>query len=134
MHPFNRTISLLSAAGLMLASAAAHAAGLGQIVIHSSLGQPLNGEIEITALGPKEFESLTVRVASVDLYRERGINYNSLARSIRLVPTKRPDGTAFLKVTSAGAFNEPSLDMLVDFAWPGGRLVQKYPLALDPAR
>ncbi len=117
-----------------LVSGLAHAAGLGQLIVHSTLGQPLNGEIEITALGPKEFESLTVRVASVELYKERGIQYNSLARSIRLVPTTRPDGTAFLKVTSSGAFNEPSLDMLVDFAWPGGRLVQKYPLALDPAR
>lgn len=134
MHLLIRTILLVSTFGMIAASASAHAAGLGQLIVHSSLGQPLKGEIEITALGPKEFESLTVRVASVELYRERGIHYHSLARSIRLVPTRRPDGTAFIKVTSAGSFNEPSLDMLVDFAWPGGRLVQKYPLALDPAR
>lgn len=119
---------------LLTSSASLHAAGLGPIVIHSSLGQPLDAAIEITSLGPKEFESLNVRVASPELYKERGITYQSLVRNIRLVPTRRENGSAFLKVTTVGPLNEPLVDLLVDFAWPGGRLVQKYSLALDPPR
>jgi pilus assembly protein FimV len=117
-----------------LATTTASAAGLGPIATQSALGQPLNAEIEITALGPKEFESLTARVASPELYKERGITYNGLVRNIRLTPTKRENGTAFLKVSTIAPMNEPLLDLLVDFAWPGGRLVQKYALALDPPR
>lgn len=119
---------------LLALSSPIHAAGLGPIVIHSALGQPVNGEIEITTLGPKEFESLNVRVASPELYKERGIAYSGLVRNIRLVPTKRENGTAFLKVSTVGPINEPLVELLVDFAWPGGRLVQKYSIALDPAR
>lgn len=119
---------------LMAATASLHAAGLGPILVHSSLGQPLNAEIEITTLGPKEFESLKVSVATPELYKERGITYQSLVRNIRLVPTKRENGSAFMKVTTVGPLNEPLVDLLVDFAWPGGRLVQKYSLALDPPR
>lgn len=127
----SRTI-LLSV--LMIVSISLHAAGLGPIVIHSGLGQPLNAEVEITTLGPKEFESLKVSVATPELYKERGITYQSLVRNVRLVPTKRENGSAFLKVTTVGPLNEPLVDLLVDFAWPGGRLVQKYSLALDPPR
>lgn len=119
---------------LLTVSASLHAAGLGPIVIHSALGQPLNAEIEITTLGPKEFESLKVSVATPDLYKERGITYQGLVRNIRLVPTKRENGSAYLKATTVGPLNEPLVDLLVDFAWPGGRLVQKYSLALDPPR
>jgi pilus assembly protein FimV len=121
-------------ATLLAASAPLHAAGLGPIVVHSGLGQPLNAEVEITTLGPKEFESLTVRVASPDLYKERGIAYAGLVRNIRITPTKRENGTAFLKIVTMGPLNEPLVELLVDFAWPGGRLVQKYSLALDPPR
>lgn len=119
---------------LLATSASLNAAGLGPILIHSGLGQPLNAEIEITTLGPKEFESLKVSVATPELYKERGITYQSLVRNIRLVPTKRENGSAFMKVTTVGPLNEPLVDLLVDFAWPGGRLVQKYSLALDPPR
>lgn len=119
---------------LMAASASLHAAGLGPIVVHSALGQPLNAEIEITTLGPKEFESLRVSVATPELYKERGIAYQGLVRNIRLVPTKRENGSAYLKATTVAPLNEPLVDLLVDFAWPGGRLVQKYSLALDSPR
>ncbi|MBL8518618.1 MAG: hypothetical protein JNM76_16765 [Betaproteobacteria bacterium] len=117
-----------------LAALPASAAGLGPIVTHSALGQPLSAEIEITSLGPKEFESLTARIASPDLYKERGIAYHGLVRNIRLAPTRRENGSAFLKVSTVAPMNEPLVDLLVEFTWPGGRLVQKYALALDPPR
>lgn len=129
-----RTVVLLLLTALTLTALPATAAGLGKMTIHSALGQPLNAEIEITALQPKEFESLTMRVASAELYQERGATHHSLVRQIRLTPVKRDDGTAFMRVTSHSPVNEPSVDILIEFTWPNGRLVQKFPVLLDPAR
>jgi len=131
--PIRAAVSFLLTT-LLLTALPAAAAGLGKMTIHSTLGQPLNAEIEITSLQPKEFESLTMRVASAELYQERGATHHSLVRQIRLTPVKRDDGSAFMRVSSHSPVNEPSLDVLIEFTWPNGRLVQKFPVLLDPAR
>lgn len=109
----------------------AHAAGLGELVVHSALGQPLDAKVEITGLRGKEFESLIVSSATPELFKQRGLNYTSIARNLRYTPVKREDGSAYLRIYSIDTINEPSVDLLIDFAWPGGRLLQKYSLVLD---
>ena len=110
------------------------AAGLGPIRVTSYLGQPLIAEAEITSLQPKEFESIIVRMAPQESFKAANVPYTPLARQVRLEPVKRADGTALLRITTVSAVNEPSLELLVDFNWPNGRLLQKYSILLDPAR
>ena len=126
--------ALLSALSAGPAATQAHAAGLAPLQVTSFLGQPLVAEAEITSLQPKEFESIIVRMAQEESFKAAKVNYSPLVRQVRIEPLKRADGTAVLRFTTVRAVNEPSLELLVDFNWPNGRLLQKYSILLDPAR
>lgn len=117
-----------------LLAPAAHAAGLGGIEVRSSLGQALVAEVEIVALKPKEFEELQARIASVEEYKAANLVYASVVRQIRVSAARRAGGKAVLQLTSIAPINEPSLDLLVELTWPGGRLLQKYTILLDPQK
>lgn len=57
------TIAILAAACALATPLAVQAAGLGRLTVFSSLGQPLNAEVEIVSLQPGEEEGLTARLA-----------------------------------------------------------------------
>ena len=122
------------AAFAALLAPAAHAAGLGGIEVRSSLGQTLVAEVEILALKPKEFEELQARIANVEEYKAANLVYASVVRQIRVSAARRAGGKAVLQLTSIAPINEPSLDLLVELTWPGGRLLQKYTILLDPQK
>ncbi len=129
-----RTIAngIIAAALCLAASLPAYAAGLGRLTVLSSLGQPLNAEIEIVSLQPGEEEGLVARLGSSDAFKQAGIEYNPSLIGMRFVVERR-DGRAFLRVTTLQAVNEPFLDMLVELQWNTGRLVREYTFLLDPA-
>ena len=59
-------VSCLALSGVPLA---AHAAGLGKIVVLSALGQPLRAEIEVTAT-KSELADMTAKLASPDTFKQ----------------------------------------------------------------
>ena len=128
-----RTFSLaIVAAALGLAAAfAAHAAGLGRLNVLSSLGQPLNAEIEIVSLQPGEEDNLVARIAPAEAFQQAGIEPSAALLGLRFAILRR-DGRPVLRVTSPQPVNEPFLDLLVELEWSGGRLVREYTFLLDP--
>src|SRR5688572_33307386 len=84
------------------ATVAAEAAGLGKLTVNSSLGQPLNAEIDLVSLQPGELDNLSARVASPEAFRDARIEYASSLRLLRFSIEKRPNGAPYLKVTSQG--------------------------------
>ena len=112
----------------------AHAAGLGALTVQSALGQPLSAEIEVISLPPEEFARALARVASPEEYAAAKLAFTPLLRQVRVATDRRKDGKTVLKVTSFAPINEPTLDLLVDFNWRGGRLLQKYSVLLDPQK
>lgn len=120
------------AIALLLGVSVVNAAGLGKLTVNSSLGQPLNAEIDLVSLQPDELDSLTARVAPPDAFREARIEYSSALRLLRFSVEKRPGGQPYLKVTSVAPINEPFVDVLVEVTWPAGRIQREYPILLDP--
>ena len=53
---------------------AAHAAGLGKIVVLSALGQPLRAEIEVSATR-EELADMKAQLASPDAFKQAGLDY-----------------------------------------------------------
>jgi pilus assembly protein FimV len=41
---------------------------------------------------------------------------------------------ATLKLTSAAPITEPAINLMLEFSWRGGRILQKYPVLLDPPK
>jgi pilus assembly protein FimV len=129
----NSTIEKWLIAALMLLTPwVVEAAGLGALSVQSSLGQPFQAEIDLMSVQREEFGSLSVRLASPDAYKQAGLQYNGAASGFTLRIEKRPNGQAFIKVTSARAINEFVVDLLIDLSWSSGRLMREYRVLLDP--
>lgn len=109
----------------------AGAAGLGQIKVLSSLGQPLRAEVEITA-SSEEMSSLTARIAPAEVFKKSGVEFSGALTNIRFSVEKRPNGQPFLAAHSDQPINDPFLDMLVELNWASGRLMREYTFLLDP--
>lgn len=109
----------------------AEAAGLGRIKVESALGQPFSAEIDITALQADEFPQVLARVANAETYEATKVVYPPIVRQIRVSAERLNDGKPILKLTSNAPINEPLLDLLVEFSWGNGRVMQKYSVLLD---
>ncbi|MCF8177265.1 MAG: pilus assembly protein [Sulfuritalea sp.] len=120
------------AVALAVLPLATHAAGLGRITVLSALGQPLRAELEVTATRD-ETPSLEAKVASVDAFRQAGIDYSQALATIRFSrDIKVREGRQYLEVSTDQPLNEPFIDMLVEMSWASGRLVREYTFLLDP--
>lgn len=130
-----RTFTLgkaLAVALLLLTPWLAHAAGLGRLTVQSSLGQPLNAEIDLVAVRGDEASSLNARLASPDAYQQANLQYNVGVTGLKLSIERRPNGQSFIKVTGNRPVNEPFVDLLIELSWSGGKLVREYTALLDP--
>jgi pilus assembly protein FimV len=128
-----RTISvaILAAVLALAAPCAVEAAGLGRLTVLSSLGAPLNAEIELVSLQAGEEDGLTARIASLEAFREAGIEPSAALSSVRFAIVRR-EGKPIIRVTSSQPINEPFVDLLVELEWNGARLVREYTMLLDP--
>ena len=122
---------LLLAGGLFLSSTAG-AAGLGQINVLSSLGQPLLAEIEVLSVRKEDANTLLVRLASPDAYREANVQYGAALRGVSVSILQRPNGRTYVRVASSQPVSEPFVSLLIELNWPQGRLLREYVALLDP--
>jgi len=116
---------------LLFAPLLAYSAGLGRLTVNSAIGQPLNAEIEIVSLQPGDEDSLTARLATMDAFRQAGIELSSALVGLQFAIDKR-GGRPVIRLTTAQPVNEPFLEVLVELQWATGRLVREYTFLLDP--
>jgi pilus assembly protein FimV len=110
----------------------ADAAGLGRLVVLSSLGQPLHAEIDLVSVRNDELSTLSVRLASPDMYKQANLQYGSGLIGLRLSIEKRPGGQPYIKVVTLRPIQEPFIDLLLDLHWASGRITREYTALLDP--
>ena len=53
------------------------AASLGKLSVFSSLGEPLNAEIDVYPSSPEELDSLSATLASDAIYHDQGVERTS---------------------------------------------------------
>ncbi|SEQ77074.1 pilus assembly protein FimV [Nitrosomonas sp. Nm51] len=114
-------------------SLTAHAAGLGKLTINSSLGQPLNAEIDLVTVSEDEVSSLNAEIASREAFVQAGIRYEPFFSTFKISIESRVNGEPYVKIISPQSVNEPFLNMLVELSWASGRLLREYTVLLDPA-
>lgn len=110
---------------------AAHAAGLGKIVVFSALGQPLRAEIEVSATRD-ELSGMKAQLASPDTFKQAGLDYATTLLGIRFSMDKRANGQSVIRLSSDRPINDPFVDLLLELNWPAGRLIREYTFLLDP--
>ena len=119
-------------AALSLASLQAWGLGLGSSKVQSALGETLKAEIDVSSLTAEEASTLKVRIASTDVYRASGIEFNAVLTSAQVQLLRRPDGRPYLRITSERAVQEPFVDVILELNWSTGRLTREYTLLFDP--
>ena len=107
------------------------ALGLGDVVVRSALGQVLDADIDMVVLSAQEAESLSVRLAPAEMFAEAGLDYNLIARSVRLSVEKKA-GRTLVHLSSDKVITEPFLMLLIEVNASGNRSVRQYALLLDP--
>ena len=117
---------------LVAFSASALAMGLGDIRLNSYLNQRLDAEIELVSAAADEVDTLEVALADRAAYERVGLERPAILGSLEFEVVRRPNGTAYIKVTSDKPIREPFLTFLVRADWSRGRLLREYTLLLDP--
>ncbi len=101
-------------AALVAVAGNAWALGIGRLNVQSALGEALRADIELSSLTPEEESSLKVRVASPDVYRAQGVEYNPVLATAQVSIARRTDGRPYLRVTSDRAVQEPFVDVILE--------------------
>ena len=127
--------ALASAVALLgsLASLEAHALALGRMTVQSALGEPLRAEVDIADINAEEASSLKAGVAPPEAFKAAGLDYNAVvAAGLEVRLQRRPDGRAYLRLTSSRPVTEPFVDLIIEANWASGRISRDYTLLLDP--
>ncbi|CAI8817338.1 Motility hub protein FimV [Pseudomonas sp. IT-P12] len=129
-----RKLVLAIAAASALSSGMAHALGLGELTLKSSLNQPLVAEIEL--LDVKELTAAEVlpSLASAEDFAKAGVDRQAFLNDLSFTPVINASGKSILRVTSSKPLSEPMVKFLVQVMWPNGRLLRDYSVLLDPSK
>jgi pilus assembly protein FimV len=124
--------TLAVAAILTLWAGPTAALSLGRITVQSALGEPLKAEIDLLDINAEEAASLQARVAQPEAFKAAGLDYNLALSNLQARLQRRPDGRAYLRVSSDRVINEPFVDMILETSWSSGRIVRDYTMLFDP--
>lgn len=127
-----RKLVLAIAAATTFTSGFAHALGLGQMSVKSSLNQPLNAEIELLEVQKLSAIELRAGLASPADFARAGIDRQFFLTGLQFTPVLKANGRSFIQVTSQQPINEPYLNFMMEVMWPEGRLLREYTMLLDP--
>lgn len=124
-------LKLFGVAAALMLSANAFAVGLGGINVASALGQTLKADIQLVDISKNEKDSLSVRLASPDAYKDSGLEY-PYGNKFKFEIQSRADGQPYINVSSAQPVNDPFVSLLVELNWSSGKLTREYTFLLDP--
>ncbi|MBV2134615.1 peptigoglycan-binding protein LysM [Pseudomonas sp. MAP12] len=127
-----RKLVLAIAAASALTSGMAHALGLGEISLKSSLNQPLDAEIELLEVRDLGSNEVLPSLAAVEEFSKVGVDRPFFLTDLKFTPVLKANGKSVIRVTSSKPVREPYLNFLVEVLWPNGRLLREYTVLLDP--
>ncbi|MBA3023158.1 MAG: hypothetical protein KKB48_01045 [Gammaproteobacteria bacterium] len=102
------------------------------MAVSSNLGQPLKAEIELVAVEKADRNSIVAKLASVEAFKAAGIDYPYALPKLKFAIANRDSAQPRVIITSAQPVNEPFVTLLVEVAWPSGKLMREYTFLLDP--
>ncbi|MFS2195379.1 FimV family protein, partial [Pseudomonas sp. Pseusp88] len=129
-----RKLVLAIAAASALSSGMAHALGLGELSVKSTLNQPLVAEIELKDAAGLSAGQVVPSLATTADFAQAGIARQAFLNDLTFTPVINANGKSVLRITSSRAVREPYVKFLVQVLWPNGRLLREYSLLLDPPK
>ncbi len=115
-----------------MSPATVFALGVGNISLNSALNQPLDAEIPIKNIKPKDLDGLTVSLARDDVYERMGIDLTPELKHLSFKILEDVKGEYRVHISSKDSIREPFLSFLLEFNWPNGRTLKEFTVLLDP--
>lgn len=116
---------------LSLISLPSFALSIGEITLHSTLGQPLNAQLSINNLGDLQAAQMIIRHTPLETYDKLKIERPTVLQAIAFnIVTHNKQ--SYIQLSTKTAINEPYIRFLVHIRWPQGELLKEITLLLDP--
>ncbi|MCP5357433.1 MAG: hypothetical protein H7A06_04750 [Pseudomonadales bacterium] len=115
---------------VLFAAAHAKALGLGEIVLESSLNQPLDARIALLQLGNVRPEQIQVQMAGEDDFARFSVQRVAFLDNVRF-DVQSSGADAIVRLRTDEAVREPYLSFVLETRWPSGRLLSEYTVLLD---
>lgn len=119
------TIVLLGASGL------AYAMGMGELVVHSKLDEPLSAEIDILLDDSNVNGDISANLATARDFARVGLEKSEIHDQLVFL-VERMDGSARILISTDQDISDPFLTFLVELQWEGGRMLKEFTMLLDP--
>jgi pilus assembly protein FimV len=135
MNPARRALNLVlraAATALVLAPLAAPAQNLGRLALLSRLGEPLDAEIEVTAIPVEARDSLSAQIVPIGVFERFGVTPSPPLEVLRAAVERGADGRSVVRLKSTVTLERPAVRVIVELAWNGGRMVRQYSFNVDP--
>lgn len=123
-------IALSSLAGSIMLSDA-HAIGLGDIKLRTTLNEPLRADIQLVQVKDLSESEILVNLAPKEDFDRAGVDRDFLLTSLRFRLDLDDPSHPKVVVTTQQPIREPFLNFLVEVQWPSGRLLREYTLLMD---
>ena len=135
MNPARRALNLVlhaAATALVLAPLAAPGQNLGRLALLSRLGEPLDAEIEVTAMPVEARDSLSAQIVPIGVFERFGVTPSPPLEVLRAAVEPGADGRPVVRLKSTVPLERPAVSVIVELAWNGGRMVRQYSFNVDP--
>lgn len=116
---------------ITLSTSSAYALNMGSISWKSSYGQPLDARIELSDAKNLQASDIKSSIANSNDFSKAGLEYSPTLSNLSFSTIINPDGTGYIKITSAKPIKEPFMNFLVDVNWPNGKVSKEYTILLD---
>jgi pilus assembly protein FimV len=118
-------IAFSACASVVLAALAgdAGAAELGEVTLHSFVGQPLVADIALTSLKPDELAGIQLRLASTDVYRGANVRIHPALASLRMT-VMQDEQRPFIHLTTRQAIDADYLHLFLELNFGERRSVR----------
>ena len=135
MNPARRALNLVlraALAALVLAPLAAPGQNLGRLALLSRLGEPLDAEIEVTAIPAAARDSLSAQIVPIGVFERFGVTPSPPLEVMRATVERGVDGRPVVRLKSTVPLERPAVNVIIELAWNGGRMVRQYSFNVDP--
>jgi pilus assembly protein FimV len=135
MNPARRALNFVLRAALtalVLAPLAAPGQNLGRLALLSRLGEPLDAEIEVTAISAAARDSLSAQIVPIGVFERFGVTPSPPLEVLRAAVERGADGRPVVRLKSTVPLERPAVSVIVELAWTGGRMVRQYSFNVDP--
>lgn len=108
-----------------------YALGLGELTLRSHLNEPLQARIALEDIQSIALEDLIPKVAEPVSYAKEGLVPPAWLYTIDFKVMKRENGGYYLSMSTQRPIVDPFVDLLIEVAWPNGKIIREYTLLFD---